>query len=57
MGYEEVSKSSVPSDQVQFIREDTGKSVFMRRDQFGKFDIYQICSDFNIPIRVAGGYS
>jgi hypothetical protein len=58
MGYKEVSKSSVPSDQKQFISEEYGApSVFMRRDQFGKFDIYQITPNFSIPIRVAGGYS
>ena len=56
MGYEECSKSLIPSDQTKWIRETTGQSKFFKRSQFGKWRIYQVTSDFGIPRRVAGGY-
>ena len=55
MGYEECSKSLIPPDQTKWIRETTGQSKFFKRSQFGKWDIYQVTSDFGIPRRVAGG--
>ena len=55
MGYEECSKSLIPSDQRRFIEETTGQSKFFKRSQFGKWDIHQVTSDFGLPRRVAGG--
>ena len=57
MGYKEVPKSSIPTDQVQFIQSKHGNpSVFMRKDKAnGTFEIYQITPNFSFPIRVAGG--
>lgn len=54
-GYEECSKSLIPSDQTKFIRETAGQSKFFKRSQYGRWDIYQVTSDFGIPRRVAGG--
>jgi len=55
MGYEECSKSIIPPDQTKWIRETNAQSKFFKRSQFGKWDIYQVTSDFGIPRRVAGG--
>ena len=55
MGYEETSKSTIPSNQTKFIRDTSAQSKFFKRSQFGKWDIYQVTADFGIPRRVAGG--
>lgn len=57
-GYKEISKQEVLSqypDSKTLLREDTGQSIFVKREQFGKYDIYQIPSDFGIARRIEGG--